>query len=220
MVTPAQIIRDPSKLRDLFGSTPILIGDIRVDVLEEEAPAFAWDLPGHRVDAGTNVTNSRYQLPLAVTLDCIFLDPETSVDKALAAAVGFGWDRVPWREKRAALYDLAARNELITIITPSGVDYSNMMIDAIQPSITPRRSGGFWFRLSARRVELVSSETAGIDASLIPDALKPKKNEQAKKKTAKAGAKNQKTAQNAPEKRASILSKIVNAGSDALGGLF
>jgi hypothetical protein len=213
------IIRDPSQLRKLFGSTPILIGEIRVDVLLEESPDLAWEIPEHRIDAGTTVADSRYQRPIGVTLDCIFLDPEISVSKALGAAAGFGWDSVPWREKRDALYDLMRKNQVVTIITPSELDYSDMMITAINPTITNRTSSGFWFRLSARRVEIVTSAIEGIDASLVPDSLKPKKNDQSKKKTAKKKTEGKKTPEPAKERRASILKRITEKGSKALEGL-
>ncbi len=37
------VIEDPSKLKDLFGSTPTLIGDIVVDVLLGETPILSWE---------------------------------------------------------------------------------------------------------------------------------------------------------------------------------
>ena len=67
------IIDNPSKLKDLFGSTPTLIGDIVVDVLLSESPTYSWELTKHPVEAGLDIVDSRYQKPVLVSLDCIFL---------------------------------------------------------------------------------------------------------------------------------------------------
>lgn len=215
------IIKDPKKLRGLFGSTPVLIGPLQVDVLEEETPIFEWDLPTRRVDAGFDVTDSRYSRPVGVTLDCVFLDLDISLSGAIAAAAGFGFDSSKWVDKKDALHELASKNELITIITPSGNDYSDMMIESIMPTHTPETRNGYWFRLTARRVEIVSSEVRGADASLIPDALKPQENKTADQRKEKA--KNPKQTSQKPvdeKKRQSILTKMGGGIKEAFGGLF
>lgn len=209
------LITDPQRLKDLFGSAPTTIGKLQIDVLQQEIPDFGWDIPTHRVDVGTDVADSRYQRPVGVTLECVLLDPEYSLTAVVGTAIGGGsFDNDDWRTKRDKLMTAIGKNELITVVTPSGFDYSSMMVEAIQPDLRPQTSGGFFFRISLRRVEIVSSEIQGIDVSLLPDELKRDKNEQAetKKKGNKAQGKKAATATDA--KKQSILKK----GFDALFG--
>ena len=56
-----EVIKDPSRLKELFGSTPTKIGDVTVDVLFEEIPDLQWDIPEQRVDVGVDVADTRYQ---------------------------------------------------------------------------------------------------------------------------------------------------------------
>lgn len=207
------LITDPQRLKDLFGSSPTMIGKLKIDVLQQEIPDFGWDIPTHRVDVGTDVADSRYQRPVGVVLECVLLDPEYSLTNVVSTAIGGGsFDNDDWRTKRDKLMSAIGKNELITAVTPSGFDYSSMMVDAIQPDLRPQTSGGFFFRISLRKVEIVSSELLGIDVSLLPDELKRAKNAQAE--TKKKGNKNQgkRKALTADERKKSILKK----GKDAI----
>jgi len=217
------VIKDPSKLKDLFGSTPVTIGNIRVDVLVYEVPIFEWDIPTQRVDVGVDVSDSRYKKPVGVTLDCEFLDPDFSITNVVKSAVsdfagGAGFDDESWETKRDKLIDLADRNELITIITPSTFDYSDMMIDALQPDFNPQNGEGFFFRVSAKHVEQVSSEVQSFDQGLLPDELKRDKDAQSKTKQDKTKDLGTKAAKNPTEKKSSILKNLYDKGLAAFGG--
>lgn len=209
------IITDPQRLKDLFGSSPTMIGKLKIDVLQQEIPDFGWDIPTHRVDVGTDAADSRYQRPVGVVLECTLLDPEYSLTNVVSTAIGGGsFDNDDWRTKRDKLMSAIGKNELITVVTPSGFDYSSMMVDAIQPDLRPPTSGGFFFRISLRKIEIVSSEIQGIDISLLPDELKRAKNAQAETKKKQNKQQGKKSAPSADEKKKSILKK----GYDALFG--
>jgi hypothetical protein len=223
MADVVSIIRDPSKLKDLFGSTPVTIGDIKVDVLVSETPVFEWDIPTRRIDVGVDISDSRYKKPVGVTLDCEFLNPDysiTNLAKGAASAFtgGPGFDNDTWETKRDKLMDLINENELITIITPSTFDYSDMMIDAMQPDFNPQNGEGFFFRVSARHVEQVSSAVLSIDQGLLPDDLKRKPDSQAAQKLDKTKDKGTKNLTDASTKKKSILKKLYDKGLAAVGG--
>ena len=219
MVDAIGVIKDPDRLRELFGSSPTMIGKLQVDVLIQETPDYVWEMPTHRVDVGTEITDSRYQRPVGVTLECVLLDPEYSITNAINTVVNDrGFDNDDWRTKRDKLMEAIGKNELVTITTPSGFDYSDMMIESIQPDISPTTNGGFFFRISARHVELVSPEILGIDVSLLPDELKRSQNVQAATKKAGNKAQGKKTAVEASAKKQSILKKLYDKGTALLGG--
>jgi hypothetical protein len=210
------VIKDPSRLREIFGASATLIGQIRVDLLMAETPIFEWDIPQQPVDVGTSVTDSRYQKPIGVVLDCELLDPEYSLTNVVGSAIGKAeFSEDDWRTKRDKLMDLINANDTITIVTPSGFDYSDMMVDSIQPIITAQTANTFTFRLSAQKVKFVSSEVRGVDQGLLPDELKVKPDAQASKKIAKTkNAGQQSTKPVTDAKRQSTLTKLLNA----LGG--
>lgn len=186
------IIKDPSRLREIFGASATLIGNIRVDLLMSETPIFEWDIPQQPIDVGTTVTDSRYQKPLGVVLDCELLDPEYSLTNVAGSAIGKAeFQNDDWRTKRDQLMDLIGLNDPITIITPSGFDYSDMMVQSVQPVIENRTANTFTFRLTAQKVKFVSSEVRSIDQGMLPDELKKKPDEQASTKQKKTTNKGQ-----------------------------
>lgn len=213
------IIEDPSKLKDLFGSTPTLIGDIVVDVLLSEAPLLSWELTAHPVEAGLDVTDSRYQKPVGVTLDCIFTDPEFSIDSLVGGAVGAiasggsladanPFAKANWKEKRDALEELSKQNKFIDITTPNG-EYKSMMIKDIRPIFDKNKTTAYFFRLEAHKVTTVSSDLIAIDDSQIPEDLKAKKDAAAAAKTAKKAKKGKKAADTATPKKSSVLNNLI-----------
>jgi hypothetical protein len=204
------IIKDPSKLKDIFGSTPTLVDDITIDVLLSETPSYEWDLTKHPVEAGLDVTDSRYKRPVSVTLDCILTNPDFSITNILSTAIGGGnpFKVVPWEEKRDALDELMNQNKFIDVVTPNR-EYSSMMITSVQPMFDKDKSKAYFFRITLERVETVSSEIVNVDPSQIPESLKKAGDSGAKKKTAKAANAGKKAAEKTTEKKESILFKLV-----------
>jgi hypothetical protein len=206
------IIDDPEQLKELFGTTPTLIDTIPVDVLLSETPTHDWDITSHPVEAGLDVSDSRYKRPVSVTLDCIFTDPDFSIDGILESVVGdiatggnlddsTLFRESTWGEKKEALETLAARNVLIDITTPNDT-YTSMMIKSIRPLYDKDKSNAFFFRLVADNLEIASSDIVAIDAAEIPD------DPQAKKKTNKTKNKGKKTAVE-DEKKSSVLNNLI-----------
>lgn len=213
------VIKDPQRLREIFGASATLIGQLRVDVLISETPVFEWETPQHPVDVGTTITDSRYQRPIGVVLDCELLDPEYSLSNVVGSKIGNAeFQHDDWRTKRDQLMDRIGTNEPLTIITPSSFDYSDMFVESIQPVITAKTANTFTFRLSAHQVKFVSSEARGIDQGLLPDDLKKQPDEQAKKKTGKASKQGKKPTKNPAEQKKAILKKLYEQGSALLGG--
>ena len=100
----ANIITDPTSLKDLFRSTPILIGDVKIDVLISETPVYDFEVTGRPVEAGLDVTDARIAKPIALTLECIITDDifELSVSSALSMLDGIQ----TWQDKKTALFAL------------------------------------------------------------------------------------------------------------------
>jgi len=211
------VIEDPSKLKDLFGSTPTLIGDIVVDVLLGETPILSWELTSHPVEAGLDVTDSRYQKPVGVALDCIFTDPEFSLDSLVAGAVSAiggslndanPFAKATWQEKRDALKELQTKNKFIDVITPND-EYKSMMIKDIRPVFGKDHANAYFFRIECQHVQTVSSDIVAIDDSQIPEDLKAKKDAAAAAKTAKKAKKGKKAAEKATPKKSSVLNNLI-----------
>jgi len=213
------IVKDPSKLKELFGSTPTLIGDIVVDVLLGENQILSWELTKHPVEAGLDVTDSRYQKPVGVSLDCVFCDPEISVSAIagdLANAIISGgslsdanpFAKATWQEKRDALRETQTANKLVDVVTPNN-EYDSMMIKDIRPIFDKDKSGAYFFRIELERVEVVSSDIVAIDDSQIPEDLKAKKDAAAAAKVAKKKKAGKKTPPVADKKKSSILNDLI-----------
>jgi len=213
------VIEDPTKLKDIFGSTPTLIGDIVVDVLLGETPVHSWELTQHPVEAGLDVTDSRYKKPVGVSLDCIFTDPEFSVSEIagdIVGAIASGgslkdanpFSKATWREKRDALDELSRGNNFIDATTPNG-EYTSMMIRDIRPVFDKNKANAFFFRIDLQHVDVASSDIVAVDDSQIPEDLKKKKNPDAAKKTAKTKKKGKKVVEDAGAKKESVLNKLI-----------
>lgn len=206
----AGIIKDPSKLKDIFGSTPTMIGDVVIDVLLSESPSHEWDVTKHPVEAGLDVSDSRYKRPVSVTLDCILTNPDFSVTNIASTLIGGGnpFKIIPWEEKRDALTELMDQNKLVDVITPNG-EYSSMMVTSAAPMFDKDKSKAYFFRITLEHLIMVSSDITSVDDSQIPEALKKAAQPAAKKKTAKAANAGKKAAGKATEKKESILFKLV-----------
>ena len=213
------IIEDPSKLKDLFGSTPTLIGDIVVDVLLGENTNHSWDITKHPVEAGLDVTDSRYKKPAGISMDCIFTGPEFSVteivgDVVSALASGGSlkdanpFSKATWQEKRDALYELMNQNLFIDVVTPN-TELSSMMISDVRPLFDKDKANAFFFRVECEHVQTVSNDVVAMDDSQIPEDLKKKKDQDAAKKIAKKAKKGKKAAEDATDKKQSILDGLI-----------
>lgn len=214
----ASMIKDPSKLKDLFGSTPTLIGDIVVDVLLAETPILSWELTQHPVEAGLDVTDSRYQKPLGVALDCIFCDPEFTLEEFVGDVVGAvasggslkdanPFTKATWQEKRDALEALQTKNAFIDVTTPNR-EYSSMMVKDVRPLFDKDKANAYFFRVELQQVTTATSDIVAVDDSQIPEDLKKKKDTDAAKKTAKKAKKGKKKAETATTKKSSILNDM------------
>jgi len=208
------IIKDPKKLKQIFGSTPTLIGDIPVDVLLNESPGHDWIITDHPVEAGLDISDSRYKRPVSVALDCVFTNPDYSLDTIIAG--GAPWKQALWYEKKEALEALSNQNIIIDIVTPDNT-YENFMIDAIQPTYSKDIHNAFSFRLNAVHIETVSSEIVSVSASQVPKRFvkkDPKKDKIKKKSSMKTKGKHsggKKTAKkiDPKSKKQSILNKLI-----------
>jgi hypothetical protein len=211
----ANVISDPSTLMDMFAPSPILIGDLEIDVLLEESPMFDYDVTDHPVEAGLDISDSRIARPIGVILDCVLtdeaFDPMSVIGGALTGSLSFD----TWQDKKAELYKLKDTSQVLNVATPLDT-YYNMMITSIMPSITKSTSGGFFFRIELKEIRIVSTAIADIDPSMLPPDLQ----NQAKDTAKKAGKKKAKGAQKAGKagtgKSSSILKKLV----DGIGGMF
>lgn len=215
MVDAIALIKDPSRLKEIFGSSPTMIGGLKIDVLRSETPQLIWELAKHPVDVGVEKTDNRYVRPVGVTLDCILLDPEYSLTAVIGAASALGgqgmddFDHGDWRTKRDKLLTAIGKNDPITVVTPSGIDYTDMMVTDIIPDIRLETAAGFFFQVSLEKVEFVQSQVTNLDLSNLPDSLKPKKAKEAKKKSSGKQNQGQGSAKSASDKKSSLLNDLI-----------
>ena len=205
-----EFISDPKSLKDIFGSTPNLIGDIPIDVILSETPIHEWDITQHKVDAGLDVTDSRYKRPVGVTLDCILTNPEFSVTNIASKFISGGnpFTEATAKEKKEALEELADRNAFIGVTTPDN-EYVSMMIKSISPILDKNKKNAYFYRITLMNVRTVSSTIVAVDDSQIPEDLKKKKKAGSDKKTSKKKKKGKLTAAQAKSKNQSILDKLI-----------
>jgi len=205
------IIKDPSKLKDIFGSTPILIDDIPVDVLLNETPIYSSDITKHKVEAGLDVTDNRNRRPVGLILECIFTDPDFSLGNVVGSLLS-GENPLAqqtWQEKKGALEALDLANKAIDVVTPLDT-YESMMITSIQPTVDVSKSRAFFFKIEFEEIRVVSSDVVAVDDSLVPQKLKEKADPAAKKKTGKLKNAGKKAAGAASPKSESVLSKLLS----------
>jgi len=208
------IIKDPEKLKDIFGSTPVLIDDIPLDVLTSETPGYSNEITARPIEAGSEVTDHIINIPDTLRLDGIFTDPDYSIGNILNSVVrGTKVNSGTWQEKRDRLYALRKGKKIISVVTPSKT-YDQLVIANITPEITTGTSKAFFFSVEFKKVEFISSQTTQIDDSLIPKKLQEKASAAAKKTTAAKAAKGAKVAEPAKQVPQSKLDSLL----DSLGG--
>lgn len=184
--SPAGIISDPSSLKSLFKSTPILIGEVQIDVLESETPVYDFDVTARPVEAGLDVTDARIAKPTSLTLECIITDDilELSVGSVLSLLDGLQ----TWQDKKSKLFELKDNNQLIDVITPLDT-YDDMVISSIQINQTKSNSTALFFRISFKHIRLVKTAFGLVDDSFISELKKKKKKTKHKKAADKAADK-------------------------------
>lgn len=186
------IVTGLDELKSMFVSTPVLIGDIPIDVLTEEIPLFDYDITKRPVESGSDVTDHRTKRPIGLILECIFTNSELGISNVVSGAasvvtggaVGTALSLETWQDKKTALYALKDNSQRIDITTPLDT-YPNMMIGSIRPQQNASTSNAFFFRIEFEEVEIISTEIIEIDEDSIPKELKKKK----KKKNDDAGDK-------------------------------
>lgn len=176
--SPANIVSDPSSLMDMFKSTPILIGEVVVDVLVSETPVYDFEVTARPVEAGLDVTDARIAKPVSLTLECIITDD--IIELSLASALSLLGGIQTWQDKKNKLFELKDSNQLIDVITPLDT-YDDMVIASLQIDQTKSTSTALFFRISFKNIKLVKTAFGLVDDSAIPEAKKKKKKSKHKK---------------------------------------
>jgi hypothetical protein len=209
--SPAGIVSNPSSLMDIFRSTPILIGDIVVDVLVSESPVYDFDITARPVEAGLDITDARIAKPVALALECIITDDiiELSLSSALSLLGGIQ----TWKDKKNKLFELKDSNQLIDVITPLDT-YDDMSIASIQIDQNKSNSTALFFRISFKNIKLVKTAFGLVDDSAIPEAKKKKKKTKHKKGADSAADKAAEGSKEGSEgKTSSGLASLLGLGS-------
>lgn len=170
-------IVNAGKLKKMFGTTPILIGDIPIDVLLSEVSPDSWIITTHPMEAGLLATDSRIAQPKVLQMGCVILNPDLSVSGITAFALDSDknpFEQASWDEKRDAFLALTVSNNLLTVVTPNKT-YPNMMITGVAPLYSSIYKDSFVFNISFKQQTIISSDISAIDDSQIPIQVKKKR---------------------------------------------
>jgi len=215
------IVTGLSELKNMFVSTPVLIGDLPIDVLLDETPVFNWDITERPVEGGSDITDHRLERPVGLILECIFTNSELGISNVVSGAanvitggaIGTALSLDTWQDKKDALYSLMRESQRLDITTPLDT-YTNMMISSVRPNQNASNADAFFFRVELKEVDVISTEIIEIDESAIPKELKKKKkkkNNDSKDKTQKQ--QNKGTKQGTEADKRTPLAKFVGVGS-------
>jgi hypothetical protein len=171
----ANLIKNPAALAKFFGFSPIILGNIVVDVLVSETPVYDYQVTEHPVEAGLDITDNRVKLPTGLILECIFtdipFDPRAIAAATQAAIQLQSFPLLTWQDKYTALLDLAEKNDIITVYTPLNA-YFNMMITSLRMSQNKDTANAAFLTVEMREIRTVASEINIIDSSQLPTKVK------------------------------------------------
>jgi hypothetical protein len=206
----ASTIKDPGSVSDLLFGTPVLIGELQVDVLRLETATYDYDITERPVETGLDITDARIAKPVTLVMEGILADTDFSISSVAAnvagAIQGGGFNLDTWQDKKDALLTLAESNEVIDITTPLNI-YFNFMILSVRIDQDKDTSQACFFRAEFKEVRQVSLLSTFVDESQIPKKLQKKKtatNTKAQGKASKKGQQGKKATKAAPEKDSSI----------------
>lgn len=160
-------------LKDFFGLTPNLIGDLPIDVVLSESPTYDFEITEHPVMSGASISDARIKKPIGVTLECIFTDPDFSAGALAKSFISGTFSLNTWKDKRDRLYEIKDTNELIDVNTVSN-SYTDMTIVNVTPDIRPTTANAFFCTVEFREIETVSTDTRALDFDELSDDLKKK----------------------------------------------
>lgn len=171
----ANLVKNPATLAKFFGFTPIILGDIVVDVLVSETPVYEYEVTEHPVEAGLDVTDNRVKRPTGLILECILtdipLDPRAIAAATQAAIQLQSFPLLTWQDKYNALLGLAEKNDIITVYTPLNA-YFNMMVTTVRMTQNKDTANAAFVTVEMREIRTVASEINIIDSSQLPTKVK------------------------------------------------
>jgi hypothetical protein len=215
----ASTVQDPPSVTSFLFGTPVLIGELEVDVLRLETATYDYDVTSRPVELGLDITDARIAKPINLVLEGILADTDFSLTSLASNVAGLisggGFSLDTWQDKKDALLTLAGSNEILDITTRLNI-YPNMMLMSLRIDQDKDTANACFFRAEFKEIRQVSLLTTFVDDSQIPKKLQRKETSQNKQAKAKAKPKTQqgkKPTTETPEKRRSILKGLA-------GGLF
>lgn len=117
-----------------FEIVDCMIGDITVSALTGLSIQFQKDVTRQQIEAGFSVIQGVTYVPLEITMQIVFANPDYSPEALLNASLGndFSGLTETWREKRDALFDYFNNREIIDVTTHDSL-YQNFIISNISP---------------------------------------------------------------------------------------
>jgi len=204
------LITNVQELREKFGFTPILIGELAVDVLKSETPSYDFEITDHPVEGGQNVTDNNIARPIGLTLDCIFTDTDFSGSAAGKALANGTFSVATWQDKRDKLFEIKDAREVIDVQTPLDT-YLSMAIQSISIDRQASTANALFCRIVFKEVRIVDSEVVEVDLSEVPQEEKKEKQKKANRKTKKDQDKNKQQTREPTTQENSILADGVGS---------
>lgn len=203
----ADIVNNPSELRELFGLTPAVIGDVVVDVVQVYTDPTDVDVTYHPVEAGYDISDSRTVRPQYLSMDIILTDPDfsgTNIGRSIISGT-FDYNiNNSWRDKRDRLRELVASDELITVTTSEDL-FSNMTITSLRPERNAQTANAYFCTVELQEIIVVASE---IGEAILPESLRKKEPKPKDKPKPKDDKGTQQPQQTKEEKRKSLGKQI------------
>lgn len=205
-------------IKDPKGANPIperaMIGDLRVDVLRSEEMTVDYVITDAPVEEGLDIGYSRVKRPVILRMVGILTDTQlTPGGISSRFQDGEGFSLQTWQEKQATLLQLADAGELISVVTPLKM-YPQMKVQSVRLEQREGETQAVFFLIVFKELRIVSSEVSSVDESQVPKELKDKETKgqkkAKKKKIKKKNGGNKTPKEVSPEKRKSLIFKLLN----------
>lgn len=202
----ASKIKDPKQLLQELGAVPSTYGDFDLDLIVREAPVYAWEITEYNSASGSTINDLRRELPVILTVDCVFTDKTYGVMDIASNVLNYGASGLlpeTWRDKYRAFMDVARDSTGTPKPVTTGLDvYPDMVIESVSPVREAAKAGAFFVTVVFKHINLVSSETESTSLGLFK---KEEKSDAMKKKTSKRKQKKTTPKQTEPEQETSLL---------------
>ena len=148
----------------------VKIGDIIVSACRGLSHPSELEITEKVIGTGYPISDAARKVPLTITLDIVFVDPQISADALVSSIISGDASSLTegWRDKKAALYALQDGKEIVTTTTHEN-SYSDTMVQAIDPVYDADNNwDGFFATVTMKQIKRQPTDGGGglLDSAL------------------------------------------------------